>query len=119
MVTIVILWKLQPGIEFDLKMKIDNSTIDKLANLANLEFDKESKKEIIEDLNRVLNFVEKLNELDTKNAEPLVYMADEANVLRKDEVIQEITQEEALSNAPKKDSDYFIVPKVLKGNREE
>lgn len=99
-------------------MKIDNSTVDKLANLANLEFDKESKKEIIEDLNRVLKFVGKLNELDTKNVEPLVYMTDESNVLRKDEVIQKITQQDALSNAPEKDSDYIIVPKVLKGNQE-
>ena len=99
-------------------MKIDNSTVDKLANLANLEFNKESKKEIIEDLNRVLKFVGKLNELDTKNVEPLVYMTDEANVLRKDEVIQKITQQDALSNAPEKDSDYIIVPKVLKGNQE-
>jgi aspartyl-tRNA(Asn)/glutamyl-tRNA(Gln) amidotransferase subunit C len=99
-------------------MKIDNSTVDKLANLAKLEFDKASKKEIAEDLNRVLYFVDKLNELDTKNVEPLVFMTDEANVLRKDEVIQKITQEEALSNAPEKDSDYIIVPKVLKGNQE-
>lgn len=99
-------------------MKIDNSTVDKLANLANLEFNKESKKEIIEDLNRVLKFVGKLNELDTKNVEPLVYMTDESNVLRKDEVIQKITQQDALSNAPEKDSDYIIVPKVLKGNQE-
>ncbi len=99
-------------------MKIDNSTVDKLANLAKLEFDKASKKEIAEDLNRVLYFVDKLNELDTKNVKPLVFMTDEANVLRKDEVIQKITQEEALSNAPEKDSDYIIVPKVLKGNKE-
>jgi len=99
-------------------MKIDNSTVDKLADLAKLEFDAESKKEIIKDLSRVLDFVGKLNELDTENVEPLVYMTDETNVLRKDEVVQEITQQDALRNAPKKDSDYIIVPKVLKGNQE-
>ena len=99
-------------------MKIDNSTVDKLADLAKLEFDAESKKEIVKDLSRVLDFVGKLNELDTENVEPLVYMTDETNVLRKDEVVQEITQEDALRNAPKKDSDYIIVPKVLKGNQE-
>jgi len=99
-------------------MKIDNSTVDKLADLAKLEFDAESKKEIVKDLSRVLDFVGKLNELDTENVEPLVYMTDETNVLRKDEVVQEITQQDALRNAPKKDSDYIIVPKVLKGNQE-
>ena len=97
-------------------MKIDKSTVDKLADLAKLEFDAESKKEIIKDLSRVLDFVGKLNELDTENVEPLVYMTDETNVLRKDEVVQEITQQDALRNAPKKDSDYIIVPKVLQSN---
>ena len=97
-------------------MKIDNSTVDKLADLAKLEFDAESKKEIVKDLSRVLDFVGKLNELDTENVEPLVYMTDETNVLRKDEVVQEITQQDALRNAPKKDSDYIIVPKVLQSN---
>ncbi|HIA05727.1 MAG TPA: Asp-tRNA(Asn)/Glu-tRNA(Gln) amidotransferase subunit GatC [Flavobacteriales bacterium] len=99
-------------------MKIDNSTVDKLADLAKLEFDAESKKEIVKDLSRVLDFVGKLNELDTENVEPLVYMTDETNVLRKDEVVQEITQQDALRNAPKKDSDYIIVPKVLQSNPE-
>lgn len=98
-------------------MKIDNSTVDKLADLAKLEFDAESKKEIVKDLSRVLDFVGKLNELDTENVEPLVYMTDETNVLRKDEVVQEITQQDALRNAPKKDSDYIIVPKVLQSNQ--
>ena len=99
-------------------MKIDNSTVDKLADLAKLEFDAESKKAIVKDLSRVLDFVGKLNELDTENVEPLVYMTDETNVLRKDEVVQEITQQDALRNAPKKDSDYIIVPKVLQSNQE-
>ena len=99
-------------------MNIDNSPVDKLADLAKLEFDAESKKEIVKDLSRVLDFVGKLNELDTENVEPLVYMTDETNVLRKDEVVQEITQQDALRNAPKKDSDYIIVPKVLQSNQE-
>ena len=94
-------------------MKIDHSTVDKLADLAKLEFDKEGKEEIINDLNRILVLIEKLNELDTSNIEPLIYMNDEVNVLREDEVKQEITQAEALKNAPKKDSDYFKVSKVI------
>ncbi len=94
-------------------MKIDNSTVDKLAELAKLEFDADAKKDIVKDLNNILAFVDKLNEVNTENVEPLVYMTDETNILRKDTIKQVITQEEALSNAPQKDSDYFLVPKVL------
>lgn len=94
-------------------MKIDNETVDKIAHLARLEFENEAKEQIIKDMNNMLTFVEKLNELDTSSVEPLIYMSDEVNVLREDEVKQEITQDEALKNAPKKDSDYFKVPKVI------
>lgn len=94
-------------------MKIDNATVDKLADLAKLEFDKESKKNIITDLNRILSFIEKLNELDTDNVEPLIYMTDEVNILRDDITKQDVTQHDALKNAPKHDSDYFKMPKVI------
>lgn len=94
-------------------MRIDNETVDKIAHLARLEFKDEAKEQIIKDMNNMLAFVEKLNELDTSNVEPLIYMSNEVNVLREDEIKHEITQEEALKNAPKKDSDYFKVPKVI------
>lgn len=94
-------------------MKIDRTVVDKLAYLAKLEFDEKGKEEIINDLNRILSQIEKLNEVDTTNVEPLIYMTDEVNVLREDEVKQDITQKDALKNAPKKDSDYFKVPKVI------
>ena len=94
-------------------MKIDSKTVDKLAELAKLEFDEASKKEIINDLNRIVSFVEKLNEMDTTNVEPLVYLTEDTNVMRADEVKQDITQQEALKNAPKRDSDYIKVPKVI------
>ena len=93
--------------------KINSETVDKLATLSRLEFDGSEKQEILSDLNRMLDFVGKLNELDTTGVEPLIYMNDEKNVLRADEVKQNITQQQALSNAPKKDSDYFKVPKVV------
>ena len=95
-------------------MKVDNQLVDKLAELAKLEFDEKSKEEIVKDLNNVLTFVEQLNEVNTENAEPLTYITDEVNVLRKDEVKQEITKEEGLLNVPIHDSDYIKVPKVLK-----
>jgi len=94
-------------------MKIDKDTVDKIAHLARLEFNDADKEEIIKDMNNMLAFVEKLNELDTEGVEPLVYMTDEVNHLREDVVKQEITQKEALQNAPKHDSDYFKVPKVV------
>jgi len=95
-------------------MQIDEKLIDKLADLSKLKFDQDSKKEIMHDMNRILELVNKLDELDTTNVEPLVYLTDEINVLREDKVKQEISREDALKNAPKKDSDYFKVPKVLK-----
>ena len=94
-------------------MKVNEELVDKLATLAKLEFDADKKKEIIKDLTQIISFVEKLNELDTTGVEPLIFMTDEVNVLRKDEVKHDITHEEALLNAPKKDSDYFKAPKVI------
>ncbi|MEI6815032.1 MAG: Asp-tRNA(Asn)/Glu-tRNA(Gln) amidotransferase subunit GatC [Bacteroidota bacterium] len=94
-------------------MKIDKETVDKLSTLAKLEFENEDKDGIINDLNRVLTFIDKLNELNTEGVEPLIYMSDEQNVMRADETHTDITQDEALKNAPDKDSDYFRVHKVI------
>jgi len=96
--------------------KIDIKTVDEVAHLARLEFNEDGKIEILNDMNRMLAFVDKLNELDTNGIEPLIYMTDEKNVLREDEPRQTLTQKEALKNAPKKDSDYFKVPKVIDNN---
>jgi aspartyl-tRNA(Asn)/glutamyl-tRNA(Gln) amidotransferase subunit C len=94
-------------------MRIDKDLVEKIAHLARLQFNDTEKVKIEADLNRILDFMETLNEVDTSKVEPLIYMNDEVNVLRKDEVIQTITHEEGLSNAPKKDTDYFRVPKVI------
>jgi len=94
-------------------MKIDSKTVDKLADLAKLDFDEEGKKEIAKDLSRIVEFVEKLSEIDTANVEPLIYLSEDTNVMRNDVVKQTITQQEALKNVPVKDSDYIKVPKVI------
>ncbi len=94
-------------------MQINEEMIDRLAHLARLEFNAADKQEMIADLSRMLDFVETLNEVDTVGVEPLVYMTDHTNDFRKDEVIHSISREEALLNAPKKDSDYFRVAKVI------
>ena len=94
-------------------MSTDIQTIRKLAHLARLEFSEEKEQEVLQDLNKILNWVDKLRELDTENIEPLTHMTAEMNVMREDVAQNTITHEEALLNAPKKDSDYFRVPKVL------
>lgn len=92
---------------------VDNTTIDEIAHLARLEFSDEAKKEIANDVNRMLGFINKLNELNTDDVEPLIYINSESNILRADEAEITLTQKQALQNAPNKDSDYFKVPKVI------
>ncbi|MEL7002693.1 MAG: Asp-tRNA(Asn)/Glu-tRNA(Gln) amidotransferase subunit GatC [Bacteroidota bacterium] len=94
-------------------MKIDKELLNKIAHLARLEFDEESAEEMIADMSKILTWVEKLNEVDTDGVEPLTTMSHEINVLREDEVKPHLNHERALENAPKKDADYFRVPKVL------
>ncbi|MCB9262978.1 MAG: Asp-tRNA(Asn)/Glu-tRNA(Gln) amidotransferase subunit GatC [Flavobacteriales bacterium] len=94
-------------------MEITDKKIDELAHLARLSFKNEDKQEIKKDLERILDFCNKLNELDTTNVEPLVYMSDRVNHLRNDIVEPSLDKKEALKNAPVADSDFFKVPKVI------
>ncbi len=94
-------------------MNIDLKTVDKIASLSKLEFNGDEKEAIVKDMNKMLDFVSKLSEVDTEGVKPLIHITDEVNVLRPDEIRIEITQKEALKNAPKKDSTYFKIPKVL------
>jgi aspartyl-tRNA(Asn)/glutamyl-tRNA(Gln) amidotransferase subunit C len=94
-------------------MKIDKKLISDLAKLAKLDFDDKSSLDMQGDLKKIIGFVEKLSEIDTDNIEPLVYLSEELNVMRDDMEVQNISQENALKNAPKKDSDYILVPKIL------
>ncbi|MBK6338679.1 MAG: Asp-tRNA(Asn)/Glu-tRNA(Gln) amidotransferase subunit GatC [Bacteroidetes bacterium] len=94
-------------------MKVDIELIDNLATLSKLSFKADQKEEIRQDLEKMLNFMEQLNAIDTNGVEPLIYVNEEVNVWRNDEVKQLITKEEALSNAPIKNEDYFMVPKFV------
>lgn len=98
-------------------MEINNELIDHIAHLARLEFEGDEKESIKTDLRNIIDFMSKLNEIPTDNVEPLIFMTDELSDLREDVAIQSISQEEALKNAPKKDSDYFRIPKVLDKNQ--
>ena len=94
-------------------MKIDTKVVDELAHLARLSYENEAKQEIVTELNKIIAFVEKLEEINTDGIEPLIYMVDETNVTREDVMKQDVSQDEGLKNAPKKDSDYLRVPKVI------
>ena len=95
-------------------MEVNDALVDKLAHLARLKFNEAEKQEIKTDLQRMIIFVEKLNELDLENVEPLLHMSGEINVLREDEVGGSISRSEALKNAPLHDEQFFKVPKVIK-----
>lgn len=95
-------------------MKVDKILVDKLADLSKLAFDDDAKEKMVSDMDRMLSFIDTLNELDTDSIAPLVYMTEETNVFRTDEVHTHEKKATALKNAPQKDSDYFKVPKVLK-----
>ena len=94
-------------------MNIDKATVERVANLARLSFTEEEKEKVQAEMTKIVSFIEKMNELDTEGVEPLIFMSDEINAFREDNSFTEITKEEALKNAPQKDSDYFKVPKVI------
>ncbi len=95
-------------------MEVNDALIDKLANLARLQFDDNEKAGIKNDLQRMIQFVEKLNELDTTGVAPLLHMSGNVNVLREDEVTGSISSEDGFRNAPLHDQQFFKVPKVIK-----
>lgn len=96
-------------------MKITLEKVDDLASLARLSFKGEEKETMRQDLEKILEMCQSLNQVDTDGVEPLIYMSGEVNVVREDNVLPDLTKEQALKNAPKKDSDFFRVPKVIEG----
>jgi len=95
-------------------MEVTDKLIEKVAHLARLKFDDSEKEAIKKDLQRMIEFADKLNELDLENVEPLLHMSEEVNMLREDEIQGSVSREEALKNAPEHDEKFFKVPKVLK-----
>jgi aspartyl-tRNA(Asn)/glutamyl-tRNA(Gln) amidotransferase subunit C len=95
-------------------MDINDALIDKLAHLSRLEFKDDEKQEIRKELEQMIGFFDKLNELDTTGVEPLLHMSDNVNVFRKDEVKGELKRKDVFKNAPLHDDQFFKVPKVIK-----
>lgn len=95
-------------------MQVNDALIDKLASLAHLQFSSEEQENIKSDLEKMIGFIDKLQELDTTGLEPLMHMSDAVNVLRPDEPGAMLSKEAALRNAAHHDGQYFQVPKVIK-----
>ena len=94
-------------------MQIDKALISKLEHLARLKLSEEEAQELMGDLNSILLMVEKLQELDTEGVNPLTYINEDVNVLRKDIVKGQIDRANAMKNAPSHDGEHFKVPKVI------
>ena len=95
-------------------MKVDTKTLHKMAHLARLEVRADEETGLLISLNGVLDWMEQLNEVDTTGVAPLMHMSDElANVLRPDEVANQLLRAQALVNAPDHDAQFVRVPKVL------
>ena len=95
-------------------MEVNEALVNRLALLGRLHFTASEKEDIRHDLERMISFVDKLNELDTDGLEPVLQMSTEFNKLRKDEIKGSVSSEEALLNAPGKNDHFFTVPKVIK-----
>lgn len=94
-------------------MAIDNETVKRVAFLSRLKVDDDKIEATKEEFNKILNWIEELNEVNTDNVEPLISVNDTTLRLREDKVSDGNYQEAVLENAPDKEYDYFAVPKVV------
>ena len=100
--------------KIDIVVAVTNELIDNLAHLSMLRFDGEEKEAIRNDLQRMIGFIEKLQEVDTTGVEPLRHMSFEMNKWRDDRVQGSVGREEALQNAGRHNDTFFMVPKVIR-----
>lgn len=94
-------------------MSVTRKDVEYIAQLARLRFKDEELENFTHQLNEILNYVEKLNELDTDDVEPLNHPIENVNVFREDELKPSVDTEEALKNAPDRTDEFFKVPKVI------
>jgi len=94
-------------------MAVTIKEVDHIAKLAKLKFSDAEKEKLQTELNSILGYIDKLNELNLENVEPLENVNDTENVFREDVTGESLTKEEALKNAPDKTDNFFKVPKVL------
>jgi len=94
-------------------MTINLKTIKHISKLSRISVDDEKAKKLAEDMNSIFDFIEKLNELDTDNVEPLTSVAETTLKLRVDEVKSGNIKEDVLKNSPDENEDFFVVPRVV------
>jgi aspartyl-tRNA(Asn)/glutamyl-tRNA(Gln) amidotransferase subunit C len=94
-------------------MSVTRKDVEHIAELARLTFNDKELESFTHQLNQILDYMEKLNELDTENVEPLSHPVEGNNIFRDDELKPSVPTEEALKNAPDKDEQFFKVPKVI------
>ncbi len=94
-------------------MGVTIKDVEHIADLARLKFNEKELDNFTHQLNEILSYVEKLNELDTENVEPLSHPVENSNIFREDEVKPSVNREDALRNAPEKNEVFFKVPKVI------
>ena len=94
-------------------MTIDLKTIKHISKLSRISVDDKKAEKLAGDLNSIFEFIEKLNELDTENIEPLTSVAEITLKLRSDEVKSENIREQILKNSPDENEDFFVVPRVV------
>ena len=94
-------------------MSIDLKTIKHISKLSRISVDKKGAEKLVDDLNSIFEFIEKLNELKTDNVEPLTSIAETTLKLRSDKVKSKNLREQIIKNSPQENEDYFVVPKVI------
>ena len=97
-------------------MSVTVKDVEYVAELARLSLSEQEKEKFTHQLNDILKYVEKLNELDTSTVEPLEHVTDLSDVMRDDEVAPSLSRDEALRNAPDRTEKFFRVPSV-RGDR--
>ena len=94
-------------------MSINLKTIKHISKLSRISVDDEKAKKLALDMNSIFDFIEKLNELNTDNIEPLTSVAETTLKLRVDEVKSGNIREQVLKNSPDENEDFFVVPRVV------
>lgn len=94
-------------------MKITSEEVRHVATLARLDHTQDEQERLAGELDRILEYMDKLNELDTDGVEPLSHAVDVVNVLRPDRVVNQPRTEDLLRNAPARDDDFLSVPKII------
>jgi len=95
-------------------LSISKEDVDKIARLAKLELSEDERNKFAKQLGDIISYVEKLDEVDVSNVEPLAHVNDLMNVTRDDKSRPSLDKEQVFRNSPQHDKDYFLVPKVLK-----